>query len=312
MKQKIKEFSKKYLVGFIIGSILFGTLGVYAVTYFPGLNTTYDNSDSGMTSTNVQDALDELYNVCAPPKTGAETITELLPNKPNELYEDDKGNIRYYGTNPNNYVSFNNELWQIIGVIDGKLKILKYDLMFESWTGYDNVSNNWDKSDLKRYLNVEYYNEIETKYRKMISEETFYLGGASWNNMTTLTASGYYDVERSNSVINGYPTSTKQYIGLMYPSDYGYAAGESCLSTALFKYRDGCKNNDYLFRTDEWLQTPLVSDVSYAASILRWGEVSFNYIVSYSYAIRPTIYLKTEVQITGGTGTQNDPFTISL
>ena len=37
MKQKIKEFSKKYLVGFIIGSILFGTLGVYAVTYFPGL-----------------------------------------------------------------------------------------------------------------------------------------------------------------------------------------------------------------------------------------------------------------------------------
>ena len=75
MKQKIKEFSKKYLVGFIIGSILFGTLGVYAVTYFPGLNTTYDNSDSGMTSTNVQDALDELYGVCFP-KTAGDQIIE--------------------------------------------------------------------------------------------------------------------------------------------------------------------------------------------------------------------------------------------
>ena len=62
--KKIKEFTKRYLTGFVIGSVLFGTISVYAVTYFPSNQTTYDHSVSGMTSTNVQDALDELYNGC--------------------------------------------------------------------------------------------------------------------------------------------------------------------------------------------------------------------------------------------------------
>ena len=61
---KIKEFTKRYLTGFIIGGFLFGTISVYAVTYFPSSSTTYDHNVSGMSSTNVQDALDELYNTC--------------------------------------------------------------------------------------------------------------------------------------------------------------------------------------------------------------------------------------------------------
>ena len=314
MKEKIKLFSRKYLIGFTIGAILFGSLGVYAATYFPSNQTTYDNTDSGMTATNVQDALDELYTACVPPKSGIDIITDLVDTNKDELYKDDKGNIRYYGKSPNNYVSFNNELWRIIGIVEGKIKIVNHDAFIsESWTGYDNVNNNWDNSDLKRYLNVEYYNEIDTSYRKMISEETYYLGGPTNDNSSTLTASEYYDVERSNSVYSGNPTSTEQYIGLMYPSDYGYAAGSSCLSTAIFKYRDSCKNSDYLFRNyDEWLQTPNASDNAYAASILRWGEVSYNYLVSSSYFIQPTLYLKSETQITGGDGSQSNPFKLSL
>ena len=65
--KKIKEFSKKYLIGFFIGLILFTVVGVYATTYFPSNQTTYDNKVSGLNATNVQTAIDELYNTCFPP-----------------------------------------------------------------------------------------------------------------------------------------------------------------------------------------------------------------------------------------------------
>lgn len=64
MKNKIKNFSKKYLIGFIISGILFASISVYAVVTFPSNDVTYDNSSSGLSSTNVKEAIDELYNLC--------------------------------------------------------------------------------------------------------------------------------------------------------------------------------------------------------------------------------------------------------
>ena len=43
----------------------------------------------------------------------------------NTLAYDDFGNLRYTGTNPCNYVAFNDETWRIIGVFDGYIKIVK-------------------------------------------------------------------------------------------------------------------------------------------------------------------------------------------
>ena len=314
MKEKIKLFSRKYLIGFTIGAILFGSLGVYAATYFPSNQTTYDNTDSGMTSTNVQDALDELYTACVPPK-GSDTITDLLPSNPDELYKDDHGDIRYYGAAPNNYVSFNNELWRIIGVIDGKIKIIRNESIDNNriWAS-ESRNNNWSKSDLKSYLNENYYRySIDDLYKNMISEETYYLGGPTDSNYETLTASGYYREERSNNVYRGNPTSIKQYIGLMYPSDYGYAAGNNCLSTALYNYGNSCFNNDYLYTgVAEWLQTPYAS-ANYNAALLVSGFVLPNATSnSNPSGARPVLYLNTNVQITGGTGTSSDPYTISM
>ena len=121
MKEKIKKIIFGYLPGFVLGVITAISISVIAATYFPSNQTTYDNSVSGLQSTNVQDAIDELYGVCFPPTPPAtDTITDLLPSNPDELYKDEHGDIRYYGATPNNYVSFNNELWRIIGVIDGK------------------------------------------------------------------------------------------------------------------------------------------------------------------------------------------------
>ena len=99
----------------------------------------------------------------------------------------------------------------------------------------------------------------------------------------------------------------------MYPSDYGYAAGSSCLSTALNNYDSSCKNSDYLFSgVHEWLQAPFASTSSDAADLGNPGYVNAINGVGGPFAIRPVLYLTSETQITGGDGSQNKPFQLSL
>ena len=62
--KKIKEIIKnniKIVIAFILGGVVFGTLGVYAATTLLSQSVYYNNTNSGATSTNVQGALDELY-----------------------------------------------------------------------------------------------------------------------------------------------------------------------------------------------------------------------------------------------------------
>ena len=59
------KVSKKNIICFILGAIIFSAISVYAVTYFPSNQVTYNNSASGLSSTNVQGAIDELYNTCS-------------------------------------------------------------------------------------------------------------------------------------------------------------------------------------------------------------------------------------------------------
>ena len=240
---KNKRVYKKYLIGFFAGIIIFSIFSVIAMTYFPSNQTTYDNSNSGLSSTNVQGAIDVLYKTCTEKPSASDTITNLLPSNPDELYKDEHEDIRYYGANPNNYVSFNNELWRIIGVIDGKIKIIRNESIGNMPWDTSN-SNNWDITSLKSYLNEDYYNGIDITYRNMILEETYHLGGIGTTVITTSTA---YNLERGNNVYADNPTSTIQNIGLMYPSDYGYAAGNSCLSTTIDDYSNSCKNNYWFY-----------------------------------------------------------------
>ena len=239
------------------------------------------------------------------------SLEDLVSTNTDELYTDEHGDIRYYGATPNNYVTFNNETWRIIGVIDGKIKIIRNaSLGNMQWNS--SSSNNWNNASLKTYLNGEYYNSIEATSKGMISEETYYLGGATSSNDTTLTASGYYNAERDSSqVYSGNPASTTQHIGLMYPSDYGYAAGSSCLSTALYSYSSSCKNSDYLFSgVYEWLQAPSASYSDSAAFLDSSGSVFAISYVTYSDAVRPVLYLNSNVKITGGDGSQSNPFSL--
>ena len=141
--KKISKFIKsnyKFLIGVIVGLLLSGT-GVYAANTIYSKNVTYDNSNSGLSATNVQDALDETYIKCFPPVLATKKIIDLYNdgssintvniggstsnpqvklNSTQGIMLDNNGDYRYYGANPNNYVTFNGETWRIIGAFNNE------------------------------------------------------------------------------------------------------------------------------------------------------------------------------------------------
>ena len=195
--KKIFKFIKnnyKLFIGLIIGGILSGT-SVYAANTIYSKNVTYDNSNSGLEATNVQDALDETYSKCIPPTAtdkvinlyndgssinivnigGSTSNPQVKLNATQGIMLDNNGDYRYYGANPNNYVKFNNELWRIIGafnnVDDGtgkketRLKIIRNESIGDySWDSSASTVNSgwgvndWSQADLMTELNTLYYN----------------------------------------------------------------------------------------------------------------------------------------------------------
>ena len=242
---------------------------------------------------------------------------------------------RYRGKDPKNYVSFNNETWRIIGIfptddgtgkIENRIKIVRNEsIKSDKWN--TSSSNDWINSSLNTYLNETYYNSIKDDYKKMIVFSKYYLGGSGGNSFSVDTM---YGIERSNN--SSYFVSYKNLIskiGLMYASDYGYAASGLC-NEQLEKYSSlVCKDTNWLYnlKVDEWLlnQRPGWSNVVYKVSssgsidpsdgsVCMGGgtcKSSSNGVEHLNYAIRPVLYLNKDVKIIGGTGTSTSPYRIS-
>ena len=114
--RKILRIIKHNILGFIVGAVVFGSLGVYAATVILGSNVVYDNASSKLTSTNVQDAIDELYDkTFVKKKIKAYTYSETGNNKcingeektcvENTCYENKSANSCVQGTIIKYYVN---------------------------------------------------------------------------------------------------------------------------------------------------------------------------------------------------------------
>ena len=253
---------------------------------------------------------------------------------------------RYEGKNPNNYIWFNNELWRIIGVFDsashGQSGNLVKIIREESIGGlawHKSNTNDWSASSLKSLLNGAYYDwdsnkssvstycygysttvpgncdyseiGINDTYRNMIQNVTWYLGGYS---SFSITAEAFYGYERGTTVYSGRPKTTSGNIGLMYPSDYGYSVlASSCARTTnLSSYgKSTCAGQSWLYKTGyEWTITPSSSD-SRNVFYLYYVGLSSNY-ANYGYAVRPVLYLKSNVYVVDGNGSISDPYIIGM
>ena len=265
------------------------------------------------------------------PETGACTI--LAKGETDELKFDntEDNNLRYIGANPNNYVSFNNELWRIIGVMnnidDGtgtketRLKIIRNEPYSESiaWDT-DNV-NDWSTASLQEELNGSYLENITSPSKEMIEDAVWKLGGSS--SYDDVTASMFYERERGTEVPSGHAAEWTGKIGLMYPSDYGYATSggetinrETCLNTALWSWSSSsdCKNNDWLYDGSiaHWTITSRSIYLNYVFIVYSDGSVA-NYIADNMVnAASPALYLTSNVKISGGEGTESSPYELSL
>ncbi len=224
---------------------------------------------------------------------------------------------RYIGADPDNYIQFNNELWRIIGIFDGQLKIIRNESLGDmQWNS--NV-NDWSTAYLQIYLNYDYYGTIDLEDRSKIdSNYTWKLGGSS--TYDDVTAQMFYERERGNEVYSGRPTEWIGEIALMYPSDYGFSTSggsttnrSSCLATVLFDWYESegedCYTNSWLYDSsnNQWTLAPNASNSDGVFRVTYDGYVGNSY-VDISYVVRPAVYLLSNVEIVSGIGTPDEPF----
>ena len=156
--------------------------------------------------------------------------------------------------------------------------------------------------------------------KEMIGDAKWYLGGSS--TYDDVTSSMFYTRERGTTVYSGRSTNWIGKVGLMYPSDYGYATSggnttnrANCMTKELYSWDDSsysdCKNNDWLFKSDYmWFLTPRSSISSHVFDVSSSGHISSSDVNNYPY-ILPTVYLKSTINITSGTGSSTDPFILA-
>ncbi len=174
-----------------------------------------------------------------------------------------------------------------------------------------NGSNNWTTSEFNKInLNTNYWNYLGTTWQNLIEETTWHLGGMTsmWN-----TAKAFYDGERNNAGYGSNPTTYTDEIGLMYPSDYGYAASPDAWTTDLADYGNSTiTSNHWMYMgLVEWTITPDSSD-SYSVFIVsNSGLLGSSYAVN-GFAARPVFYLESNVSLQGGSGTSSDPYRLAV
>ena len=265
---------------------------------------------------------------------GLEPITHTIDNT---LQVDSKfaTEYRYRGGDSvvKNYVTFNNEVWRIIGVIptedtsgkvENRIKIIK-DTSIGNKKWNETTSNNWVTGTLNTYLNNDYYNTLTTDAKNMIGTAKYYLGGYNSSSIKTDVMWQYERKNEANRTGYYYGTNpimqndASKKIAIMYASDYGYAASKECTSN-LYDY-DGsasCKaTNNWLDKSqDEWL-LPQCSDSS--GSVFRLnsrGPVNIggsDSIVNFSeIGAHPVLYLSSNVKISSGKGTSELPYQLSI
>ena len=151
--------------------------------------------------------------------------------------------------------------------------------------------------------------KLSDKAKSYITTSRYYLGG--YNNNPPIT-NEMYGYERGTLRYNtDRPLFWEGIVGLMYPSDYGYAAGNTCVTgTKLYDYYGGCMNKDWLYisNTYQWLMPPYSGNSYFAFYVNSSGYVNYGYYVSNASSARPVFYLTSSASISDGEGTLNNPY----
>ena len=189
-------------------------------------------------------------------------------------------------------------------------------------------ANVWNNSNAMLILNNTWLNKLSEKYYKTGFDEVtlnftelginddaknlirkssrYYLGGYS---DTSLTTTNIYNAERGNVTSSGNSLYWDGTIGLLYPSDYGYASGQKCtVDGPLYNYSSRNCSNWLYNGIDYWTMTPYTTRTDLVWYIIN-GYVG-NHYPFYSFAIYPVFYLEPDIKIVGGIGSELDPYLV--
>ncbi len=278
------------------------------------------------------------------------------------LYKDsqEENVYTYRGANPNNYVSFNNELWRIVSAntSDNAIKIMRISSLenmeydgpgYRATSEYCNESktfgcNIWgskstlydfsginkitelahqvggskyalpeEEAELNTYLNVTYYNGLNAEAKSMIKKDAIYKVGVLYYTSSQTASTDMTQVSAAK---------WKGKIGLVDATEYVRASNNtSCSSVYAYMSISGssCYSNS---SSHNWMYTSSISywwtmtPLSNVSSRLIWtvnsgGNLGSNAAFN-ERGVRPVVTLKSDIKITGGNGSQNNPYTLTL
>ena len=238
------------------------------------------------------------------------------------------------------------EKWRIIGLFnnitksDGTkenlVKIVKSESIGTiAWD--ENLSGYWANATLQQNLNSGTYYTTTLKNdvtRSKIENVMWNLGASS--TTTDVTAKMFYERERSANTNNDEISAWTGKVGLIYASDYGYATSggtianrATCLQTALNNWKNSdvsdCKDNNYLYKSsqvqwllnfgngDRVLNIDIKGKVGYTAAFT--GKYHVELAITFdnqNVNVYPSLYLKSNISISAGTGSSSDPYQLSI
>ena len=274
---------------------------------------------------------------------GTDTIREYRYSGPTV------NNYVFFDTNGDR-IKTNDEIWRIVGIFDDKVKLMRNTVLTsaelptsykingttntiengtsgEVYWNYELTGtnyNDWTRAGLQYYLNTEhdesstlnpgYLSFLTEEAKDLVSLTTYYLGNTTDDTVTAVTS---YTSERNTTQIHsGNQSSWNGYVGLLYPSDYGYSTTNTYWTTIMWNYNDGASNYSWMQKTAnhdyaEWLISP---DYYNSFSVNYWDYDTYGYggETRYLCKVRPVISLKSSSHMLDAAGTLADPYVVVI
>lgn len=270
---------------------------------------------------------------------------------------------RYQGNNPNNYVSFNNQLWRIIGYVpvclevspvtedttingtsfkqgeaqctkwENRVKIIKADPIGAYAYNKSKYSSSnpivWIGSTVQGLLNSCFLGKKDGCDKYCYASRTtqgvcnYSQNGINENDSYgNMIESVYFNIGMSNSFNSSsevYANEVKKQVseksmtGLMYASDFGYAISGYTGNLNNSSAKSHMVNNWLFGQNYEWTMTTKGSFVS--VYVLATGGLNDRLRISNAYngyAVRPILYLQSNVNKLSGDGSIASPYTLGM
>lgn len=178
-------------------------------------------------------------------------------------------------------------------------------------------NDNWSTSSLQKMLNGVYLDSLK-EYHQFIGPAVWHLGASTKNIIADYTPDVFYKDERGDRKgYSGGSTSFVNYIGLMYPSDYGYSLGIEYKGQSIYNNETSYKSSAWLYNLENKYYEWTIAIDGVANGITGCHLVPRGYVTHYGWnnvyywGIRPTFYLRADVNYSGD-GTYSNPYRLHI